>query len=89
MVCTALLSADKMRQAFGGNFSYLLLGAFERLSGLRDKALCCASKDHGSGHGVASAALSHCAMLFCASVPLFHLPCPSSVQAAQGRGCSV
>lgn len=59
------------------------------LVGCRIRPWCCASKDCGSGHGVAAAALSHCAMPFCSSAPLFHLPCPSSVQAAQGRDCHV
>lgn len=73
-VCFALLFAD-VGQAFEEGVSYVLLGVFERLGGLQDKVLPCASKVCGSGCSLAPAALSHCAVPFCASVPLLHLPC--------------
>lgn len=74
-----------MSWALGGNFS-CFVDCLESLDGPQG-ALCCASKNCGSGHDGATAAVSHCVMQVCASLPLLCLPRPSSVQAAQGRHC--
>lgn len=74
------------KQAFRRDFSYVLLGVFERLGGPQVKALHCAPKDCGWGRNVATAALSHFEMPFCTSLsPALSIVCTSC--SGQGLLC--